>query len=83
MECRRCQGEMVEAHFFDRELAKGIMWMRGWRCQACGHAIDPLREANRLLRQAIARMEKEPPSSHLHDGGLHTEYYHGEHPHHR
>jgi hypothetical protein len=25
------------------------MWMRGWRCMNCGHAADPIIEANRRL----------------------------------
>jgi hypothetical protein len=50
MHCRRCQGLMQEAQFFDFQRTEGFMWMRGWRCRDCGHAIDPLREANRRLR---------------------------------
>ena len=52
MECRRCQGLMVEGQFFDFEGTHGFMWMRGWRCTICGHAADPLREANYRLCEA-------------------------------
>ena len=69
MECRRCQGLLREEQFFDLGKPEGIMWLRGWRCRDCGLAIDPLKEANRRLRQAIALMEQEPPSSRLHDDG--------------
>ena len=53
MRCQQCQGVMR-------------VWMRGWRCRDCGYAIDPLREANRRLHQAIGLMEE---SSRLHDDG--------------
>jgi hypothetical protein len=52
MECIRCQGLMVEDQFFDLEGTQGFMWMKGWRCRHCGHAPDPLREANRRLLEA-------------------------------
>jgi hypothetical protein len=45
----RCQGLMVEDHFFDYEGTSGFMWMRGWRCMNCGHAADSTIEANRRL----------------------------------
>ena len=49
MNCIRCQGVMREEQFFDVEGTQGIMWMRGWRCVNCGHAVDPLIDANRRL----------------------------------
>lgn len=49
MHCRHCQGVMREEQFFDFEGTQGFMWMRGWRCANCGHAVDPLIEANRRL----------------------------------
>jgi hypothetical protein len=49
MTCLRCNGLMVEDHFFDFEGTYGFMWMRGWRCMNCGHAADPIIEANRRL----------------------------------
>ena len=52
MECIRCRGLMVEDHFFDLEGTQGFMWMKGWRCMNCGHAEDPLTEANRRLHAA-------------------------------
>jgi hypothetical protein len=50
MNCPRCQGLMREDQFFDCEGTQGFMWMRGWRCVDCGHAVDPLMEANRRLK---------------------------------
>ena len=52
MECIRCQGLMVEDNFFDFEAIEGFMWMKGWRCIDCGHAADPVIEANRCLHVA-------------------------------
>ena len=52
MECTRCQGLMVEDQFFDFEGAYGFMWMKGWRCMNCGHAADPVIEANHRLHEA-------------------------------
>lgn len=52
MECTRCQGLMVEAHFIDMEGTQGFMYMKGWRCLNCGHAKDALIEANRRLQEA-------------------------------
>jgi hypothetical protein len=59
MECIRCQGLMVEDQFFDLEGTQGFMWMKGWRCRHCGHAPDPLREANRRLLEATVLVQ--PP----------------------
>ena len=68
MECRRCQGLMVEDHFFDLEGTHGFMWMKGWRCMNCGHAADPLREANRRLHDAtvFGRPSEEPKHEKAH-----------------
>jgi hypothetical protein len=52
MTCLRCQGLMVEDHFFDFEGTYGLMWMKGWRCLNCGYAVDPLLEANRRLHES-------------------------------
>ena len=68
MECRRCQGWMVEDHFFDFEGTQGFMWMQGWRCMNCGHAADPLIEANRRLLEAtvLVRPSEEPENENEH-----------------
>ena len=68
MECRRCQGLMVEDQFFDFEGTQGFMWMKGWRCMNCGHAADPLREANRRLHDAtvLGRPSEEPKHEKAH-----------------
>jgi glutamate-1-semialdehyde aminotransferase len=59
---------MVEDHFFDLEGTQGFMWMKGWRCRHCGHAPDPLREANRRLLEATVLVQppEEPENEHEH-----------------
>ncbi len=68
MECRRCQGLMVEDQFFDLEGTQGFMWMKGWRCMNCGHATDPLIEANRRLHDTtvLVRPCEEPETENEH-----------------
>ena len=51
MNCKHCQGVMREEQFFDCEGIPGLMWMRGWKCVNCGHAVKPLKEATRLLKE--------------------------------
>ncbi len=62
MHCTRCQGLMMEDQFFDLEGTQGFMWMRGWRCVNCGHAVDPVIEANHRLKALTmrARPQEEP-----------------------
>ena len=62
MHCTRCQGLMMEDQFFDFEGTQGFMWMRGWRCVNCGHAVDPVIEANHRLKALTtrARPQEEP-----------------------
>ena len=68
MECRRCQGLMVEDQFFDLERTQGFMWMQGWRCMNCGHAADPVIAANRRLHEAtvLGRPSKKPQNEKAH-----------------
>ena len=68
MECRCCQGFMVEDHFIDVEGTQGFMRMNGWRCMNCGHAADPVIEANRRLHEAIVLMRpsEEPENENEH-----------------
>ena len=52
MRCKRCEGLMAEDQFYDFEGTQGFMWMKGWRCMNCGHALDSVIEANHRLRGA-------------------------------
>lgn len=62
MTCKQCQGVMAEDQFFDFERTQGFMWMKGWRCINCGHAVDPVIEANHRLHEAtvLVRSAEEP-----------------------
>lgn len=51
MNCSRCKGLMVAAHFLDYEGGYGEMWTCSWRCVNCGHVHDTVVEQNRLDRQ--------------------------------
>ncbi len=64
MECIRCHGLMVEDQFFDFEGTQGFMWMKGWRCMNCGHAADPVIEANHRLHEATVRVRPSEESEH-------------------
>ena len=54
MTCSRCQGAMTEADFVD-PAETGLMWMKGWRCDECGHDYNALHRHNCLLRQGLSR----------------------------
>jgi uncharacterized Zn finger protein len=51
MNCRRCQGLMMEDQFLDFEGTHGFMWTTCRRCVNCGHVYDSAIEQNRLARQ--------------------------------
>lgn len=52
MTCPRCQGLIDEDPLYDFEGTQGfIMWMKGWRCLNCKHAVDPIMEPNRRPHQ--------------------------------
>ena len=53
MTCSRCHGPMREAEFVDPDET-GLMWMKGWRCPACGHEDNPLPRHNCYLRQGAS-----------------------------
>ncbi|WP_447972966.1 hypothetical protein [Nitrospira sp. Kam-Ns4a] len=50
MHCHRCQGLMVVDHFIDMEDDSGHLWLRGWRCVACGAISEPLINRHRLAQ---------------------------------
>ena len=53
MTCSRCHGEMTAVEFVDPE-ATGLMWMKGWRCDGCGHDYNALHRHNCLLGQGTS-----------------------------
>ena len=42
MRCMKCKGLMVVDNLIDMRESYHPMWMRGWRCVACGNIVDPL-----------------------------------------
>ena len=55
MICARCKGFMVLDDLIDLQESFVPMWMRGWRCIACGNIVDPLIIRHRLGRQVGVR----------------------------
>ncbi len=51
MNCRRCQGLMLQDQLLDFEGTQGFMWATSLRCVNCGHVYDSVIEQNRLARQ--------------------------------
>lgn len=55
MKCTRCQGLMVEDHLLDIQESLGPMWIKSWRCVACGNIVDPL-----ILKHRTAQASQAP-----------------------
>jgi hypothetical protein len=54
MRCTKCEGLMVSDHLIDIRESSIPMWMRGWRCVACGNIVDPLILRHRMIQEAGA-----------------------------
>lgn len=54
MRCTKCEGLMVVDHLIDIRESSIPMWMRGWRCVACGNIVDPLILRHRMIQDAGA-----------------------------
>ena len=54
MRCTKCDGFMVVDDLIDMRESYQPMWMRAWRCVACGNIVDPLILRNRLIQEAGA-----------------------------
>ncbi len=52
MKCTRCHGLMVSDHLLDIKETMGSMWVKSWRCVACGNIVDPVIEKHRAERDA-------------------------------
>ena len=55
MKCTRCHGLMVEDHLLDVKESLGPMWIKTWRCVACGNIVDPL-----ILKHRSAQASQAP-----------------------
>ncbi len=54
MQCARCDGLMVGDSLIDIQESSIPMWMKGWRCVACGNIVDPLIQQHRMIQRAGA-----------------------------
>ena len=45
---------MVADDLVDLQESYLPMWMRGWRCVACGNIVDPLINRNRMVQRSGA-----------------------------
>jgi len=54
MHCTKCNGFMVVDDLIDMRESYHPMWMRGWRCVACGNVVDPLIVRHRMIQEAGA-----------------------------
>jgi hypothetical protein len=54
MRCTKCNGFMVVDDLIDMRESYHPMWMRGWRCVACGNVVDPLIVRHRMIQEAGA-----------------------------
>lgn len=60
MTCPRCKGFMVIDDLIDLQESFVPMWMRGWRCLACGNVVDPLILRHRLAQKTGAMRVPKP-----------------------
>ena len=63
MRCTKCKGLMVVDDLIDMRESYHPMWMRGWRCVACGNVVDPLILRHRMIQEAgaLGLLKIEPP----------------------
>lgn len=54
MNCRRCQGLMIDDLLLDVAGTYGFMWTTSRRCVNCGQVYDSVIEQNRLAQQEKA-----------------------------
>jgi len=54
MRCTKCEGLMVPDDLIDMRESYHPMWMRGWRCVACGDVVDSLILHHRMIQAAGA-----------------------------
>ena len=65
MHCAKCEGLMVADDLIDARESYHPMWMRGWRCVACGNVVDPLILRHCMIQSAgalrLLKAEASPP----------------------
>ncbi len=66
MRCTKCNGLMVVDDLIDMRESYHPMWMRGWRCVACGNVIDPLILRHRTIQaSALHLLQVEAPPAYF------------------
>ena len=69
MRCTQCDGFMVSDNLIDLRESYQPMWMRGWRCIACGNIVDPLILRHRAIQeQGVLQPSMRETSSLLYGG---------------
>jgi hypothetical protein len=57
---------MVVDDLIDMRESYHPMWMRGWRCVACGNVVDPLILRHRMIQESgllrLLKVEAPPPA---------------------
>ncbi|MGE3152717.1 MAG: hypothetical protein AB7G48_05545 [Nitrospiraceae bacterium] len=67
MKCARCHGLMIEDHLLDIRESLGPLWIKSWRCVACGNIVDPLilkhrtAQASQVSRLVIVDVPEQQP----------------------
>lgn len=68
MNCTRCDGMMVADDLLDIQESSQPMWMRGYRCVACGNITDPVIQKHRMVQNShLARTNAQPEKPALFD----------------
>ena len=60
MTCTRCEGLMVSDNLIDIQESGQPMWMRGWRCVACGNIVDKVILKHRMIQQSYVGSSARP-----------------------
>ena len=60
MTCIRCEGLMVSDILIDIQESSQPMWIRGWRCVACGNIVDKLILKHRMIQRSYVGLSARP-----------------------
>ncbi len=64
MNCPPCHAPMRLIDYMDTRDELPLVWMKGWRCDRCGFAINPLGEFNRRFLEFDVRYPQGVRSGH-------------------
>jgi C4-type Zn-finger protein len=54
MQCPPCYRPMKMIDYMDTRDELPLVWIKGWRCDHCGFAINPLGELNRRFLSSMS-----------------------------